>query len=114
MVFLSPSDLRNRERCRERSRKRWHHAESDTESDVERDVKSVVESDVESGLESNGIMPRAIPRAISTSKCDLVTACITSPEHFTRGISRSTSPFYMAPIFVEFGAPYRRVKRDGV
>ena len=47
-----------------RSKYRQPYLESGLESDVE--------SDVESGL-----------AAISTSKCDLVTAFITSPEHFT-------------------------------
>ena len=46
--------------------------ESDAESDVEHDVENGLEIDTESGL-----------AAISTSKCDLVTAFITSPEHFT-------------------------------
>ena len=44
----------------------------------------VINSAVESGLESGFA-------AISTSKCNLVTA-FTSPEHFTHGISRPTSP----------------------
>ena len=43
--------------------------ESDAESDVEHVVESGLEIDTESGL-----------AAISTSKCDLVTAFITSPD----------------------------------
>ena len=46
--------------------------EGGLESDGEIDVESGLEIDTESGL-----------TAISTSKCDLVTAFITSPEHFT-------------------------------
>ena len=55
-------------------------AESGLESDVKSDVESGLESDVESGLEIDTESGLA---AISTSKCDLVTAFITSPEHFT-------------------------------
>ena len=61
------------ERYRERSRE--SAAESSLESDAESDVESGLEIDTESGL-----------AAIWTSKCDLVTAFITSPEHCTRGI----------------------------
>ena len=52
-------------------------AESGLESDDESDVESGLESDVESGLEID------TESGLSTSKCDLVTAFITSPEHFT-------------------------------
>ena len=65
---------RSRERCRESG------LESDVESGLESDVESGLESDVESGLEIDTESGLA---AISTSKCDLVTAFITSPEHFT-------------------------------
>ena len=67
-------------------------AESDIESGLESDVESGLESDVESGLESDvesdvesglEIDTESGLTAISTSKCDLVTAFITSPEHFT-------------------------------
>ena len=54
--------------------------ESDVESDVESGLESDAESDVESGFEIDTESGLA---AISTSKCDLVTAFITSPEHFT-------------------------------
>ena len=64
--------------------------ESGLESDVESDAESDVEHDVESGL-----------AAISTSKCDLVTAFITSPEHFTHVLLALSR----APIFVAFGVP---------
>ena len=55
-------------------------AESDVESSLESDAESGLEIDTESGLE---IDTESGLTAISTSKCDLVTAFITSPEHFT-------------------------------
>ena len=51
------------------------YLESGLESDVESDVESDAESDFEN--DESGLA------AISTAKCDLVTAFITSPEHFT-------------------------------
>ena len=93
--------------------------ESGLESDVESDVKSGLESDVESGLENDAesdvesdaksdvehdVDTESGLAAISTSKCDLVTALsrlwstLRIEYHVLLALSR-------APIFVAFGVP---------
>ena len=71
-------------RCRETALGLESDVESDAESGLESDAESGLESDAESGLESDVESDvESGLAAISTSKCDLVTAFITSPEHFT-------------------------------